>query len=386
MQGMNENALVFPNASQLSAATRVACHADTSLLAVTDMELTDAYPGLIVSPVSAAAGRTAPAGARAMCCHERGVYWVAQHRAAVGTLNFHEACLRMLTKAEMAAALSAAGVGVTRKYRLADVRDPASLPYPLIAKPNFGFASTLVKRIPNVDSLRKYQEEFAELRQRSLLTEYDGFAVGCLGADLLEVVLEPDLSRLTRFLTIPFLVRDGKLTQYFPITGLSQHRSELTDFEWTGFHTGPVRHAATAIEKVLSRLIPVLGLTGGVYEIEALYDDAEDRLFVLEFSPRVTGGSIPQLIQLAFGVDLDFLGMLNFLGVSVQPAQVHAARTLVLTIRRAESPVDSELRGRPVLNRRVRWLGGSEYVDEIREADPAKLSTDELAGGVDREI
>ncbi|MEU9132851.1 hypothetical protein AB0D08_32895 [Kitasatospora sp. NPDC048540] len=363
-----ETVIVFPNAAQLENVSRTAADTGTPLtVIVPDGAPRPAAAGVTVLSATEAAGRTAPHGARVMCCHESGVYWVAEHRAAVGSPNFAEVCLDMLVKTRLAAELGALGVTVVDKRRLDEVEDRDALSYPLIAKPDFGFASMLVKRIPDARALEEYERSYRELRERSLLTEYDDFIAAYPDADPWNVILEPDLTRGTLFLTVPFLVRDGDLAGMFPVQGVGRRGDELTDFHWSAFHCGDVpENAANALRRDLELIIEGLELTGGVYEIEALYDERHDTLHVLEFSPRVTGGFIPELVRRTTGVDVELLGLQHFLGIEPTTATAPGPITPhLLALLHEDDPEPAQARGAAPVASRSRHLGGVEFRDVI---------------------
>ena len=358
---------MLPNDDQLDAAARVSEERGVPLTAVVD-EATAGHHGRVALTTADALARRerAPHGARAMCCHERGVYWVAWHRQAVGALNFDERCLRMLTKADASRELAAAGVTVLPKRRLRPGGEvPPAGEFPLVAKPNFGFASILVKRVPDPQALERYLQDFDRLRAQSMLEVYADFAREHIGPAAYDVVCEPDLSEQDSFfLTVPFLVQDGELRRLFPILGLDTRADRLTDFSWSRFHTGPTPPGAhEALARELELLVAGFGLSGGVYEIEALY--AGGRAHVLEFSPRVTGGLIPELVRLATGVDLHTHGLLYFLGINEPLPPAGQPRRLGLRLRRSDEPPDTDA---PVLMARERVLGGITFVDEVTES------------------
>ncbi|MGW4057588.1 ATP-grasp domain-containing protein [Amycolatopsis sp. NPDC004747] len=372
-----ETLIVFPNRAQLATVAEAAAVSGVPLTVV----LPDGAPppevtGVRVLTAAAVAGRPAPPpGARLMCCHESGVYWVAEHRAAVGTPNFAEVCLEMLVKTKLAAVLGELGVTVVAKHKLDLVEDRAALPYPAVVKPDFGFASMLVKRVADAAGLAEYERSFRRLRERSLLAGYDRFIDGYPDADPHGIVLEPDLSGATLFLTVPFLVRAGELAGFFPVRGLAQRRDELTDFHWCAFGTGGVPpEAQAALDRDLRLLAKGLGLNGGVYEIEALWEAGTATLHVLEFSPRVTGGLIPELVRRSTGVDVELLGLLYFLGaepgpgVAVSPDR-DEPHVLALLGEGDEPP--EQVRGVAPVVSRPRRLGGTEFRDVIYPGPPA---------------
>ncbi|MEV6823580.1 ATP-grasp domain-containing protein [Amycolatopsis sp. NPDC051102] len=373
-----ETLIVFPNRAQLATVAEAAAASGVPLTVVLpDGSAPSEVAGVRVLTAAEVAARPAPPpGARVMCCHESGVYWVAEHRAAVGTPNFAEVCLEMLVKTKLAAVLGELGVTVVAKHKLDLVDDRAALPYPAVVKPDFGFASMLVKRVADAGGLAEYERSYRQLRERSLLAEYDRFLAGYPDADPSGIVLEPDLSGDTLFLTVPFLVRAGELAGFFPVRGLAQRRDELTDFHWCAFGTGGVPpEAEAALDRDLRLIAKGLRLTGGVYEIEALWEERTATLHVLEFSPRVTGGLIPELVRRSTGVDVELLGLLYFLGVDAGPGVVTGPdrdepHVLALLGEGDEPP--ELLRGATPVVSRLRRLGDSEFRDVIYPAPPAR--------------
>ncbi|MEU9372566.1 hypothetical protein AB0D94_02095 [Streptomyces sp. NPDC048255] len=366
-----ETLIVFPSPTQLETVGKAAALTGVPLTVVLpDSAGRPDIPGVTVLSAAEVAARTAaPRGARAMCCHESGVYWMAEHRSAVGDPNFAEVCLQMLVKTRLGAELSGLGVTVVEKRKLDQVEDRAALPYPLVVKPDFGFASMLVKRVADVRALDAYERSFRQLRERSLLTEYDAFIADYPDADPRGIVVEPDLGGSTLFLTVPFLVRDGELVGSFPIRGVGRRGDELTDFHWNAFQCGDVSQGAlAALDRDLRLLTKGLELSGGVYEIEALWDEEREVLYVLEFSPRVTGGFIPELVRRTTGVDIELLGLLYFLGVEPGPgtaAEPYRSEPHLLVLLGEGDEAPETVRGVAPVATRTRRLGDSEFRDVI---------------------
>jgi hypothetical protein len=333
---------------------------------VDDHLLSADLPGVLLRSAADAGAETNPTGI-ASCAHERGVYWVIAHRDSVGELNFDEACLKQVSKLSMGDALLSTGVEITTKRRLTEVMADGSWDFPHILKPNFGFASTLVKRVRSLADVDDYLRSYDAIRSESPLAEYEAFARAHV-PDALEVVVEPDHSQSSRFVTAPVRVCEGTLVGVYPIFGAAAVSGTTTDFHWSGFETAePDVGLVAALRRDLARLIDIFGLTGGVYEIEVLYDELSGNVRFLEFSPRVTGGLLPDLIQQATGVDLHRLGLLYFLGLSADLPVEHPMRALTLT-REVIPGADEAAASPDALVFWTRSVGDVRYLEQVRPA------------------
>ena len=223
------------------------------------------------------------------CCHEAAVYFVARHRSIAGELSFDERCLDIVTKLKMHSFLDSLEIPVIKRIDLSKGELPTS--FPVVVKPNFGFASTLVKRIASMNELRDYAEDYPKIKQDTLVGGYPEHLIPEMSAEEKDqLLIEPDLSSY-RFFSIPFYVKKGELLAWFPVEGVQNNSDTISDFHWTGFDA-PVQVSAPVtgkIERILERLAS-LAKTTTVFEVEMLVDEHSGEVYVLEFSPRMVGG------------------------------------------------------------------------------------------------
>ncbi|MEU3036780.1 hypothetical protein [Streptomyces griseoaurantiacus] len=302
--------------------------------------------------------------ARLLCLHELAVYYLHREMPP-GETGFHPSCLTAVTKRAMADLLVAGGLTVTPKepfsLRAAGGLDPE---FPFVAKPDFGFASQLVCRIDDAEAWARYLRTAADPAAWPLRARYGEAFYGSV-PDLLDgFVMEPDLSALD-FLSVPYLF-DGRTATALPVSGLNSQATANTTFAWRGFRTptGLGEEALTELDGLLTKLSTHLELRRGIYEVEALWGPADGFRF-LEFSPRPTGGLVPDLVQHAYGVDIDDLAVAAFLG---EPVSVNRPRPGTFLGLRREAE-DEAPRGRVAVST-VRRSATRVFVDEIIEVTP----------------
>jgi biotin carboxylase len=243
----------------------------------------------------------------------------------------------MLTKTGAAAVFDLAGV---RRAPKADAPLDGPLPAepPFVVKPDFGFGSQLVKVVRDEAQWRAYADV---ARTPSGVRARYGRAYFADEPGLLDrFVAEPLLDGT--FLSVPF-VWDGAAVTAFPVSGAEAASTASTDFHWERFEA-PARidpAAFAALESDLARLAGPCELRPGVFEAELLLL-AGGELCFLEFSPRPTGGVVPELVWHAYGVDIDELAVRCFLGE--RPAVARDAARPVLGVRSpAAAPPDESL-------------------------------------------
>ncbi|WP_067497394.1 ATP-grasp domain-containing protein [Actinoplanes sp. TFC3] len=353
---------VFPTARQL-AAIRRHC-AGTSYVVLTHPDVPhgdDTGADLRDVTTTDVSDLLRDLDARILCLHELGIYFV--HRELpLGEIGFPHSCLTAVTKVAMADLLQAGGMATApkRAFRLGEAAG-LDVQFPFVVKPDFGFASQLVNRIENAEQWAAYQQVAADPSAWPLRKRYaDDFY-----ADIPEVldgfVIEPDLSPL-EFLSVPY-VYDGDIAVSFPTRGLRSVATANTSFAWRGFGTpaGLGTDGLAELDKLLTGLSSYLGVRPGVYEVEALWGP-EDGLTFLEFSPRPTGGLVPDLVEHAYGVDIDDLAISAFVGTPVAVTRTEAKAFAGLR----RGPDDDAPAGRTVV-RRERTSAGRVLVDEIIE-------------------
>ena len=135
-----------------------------------------------------------------------------------------------------------------------------------------------------------------------------------------------EFSKMKRFVVEEFIEKkgyqisgdgfsvDGKLvfTSYgnelYSENGIREYVA-LGEF-WPSFLS---RQQKEKVDNEIQRLINALGMRTGAYNIEVIIDK-NDNIYILELGPRNGGSYIPQLIQLATGVDLVKYTILGALG------------------------------------------------------------------------
>ena len=303
------------------------------------------------------------------CCNELAVYFVALHRERAGQLAFASTCLDMLTKLEMHAALCRAGVSSLPKTPLNQLKRPLSRP--VIVKPNFGFASTLVQRIGSDVELDVYLSSYDQLRQQSIVAPYQlEYLSRYRAAELEQILVEPDVSTGV-FLSVPFVVTDGRLASSWPVVGAQHEKTADTHFRWLGFRApaGLTEEIRSRLDATLDALARAFTCGSLICEAEIIIDPCDGTPWVLEFSPRVTGGSIPQLIYHAHGIDLERLMIALALEIDL-PAPTLISRECLLIRRHDNEQAAAALPGE-VLEAHRKQLGSEAFIDEVRALAPA---------------
>lgn len=353
---------VFPNPRQLAALRRHLAPGDYTVLTHPDVPAGPAAGDDLrdVTSTDVRALLKDPA-ARLLCLHELGVYFLHSEEVN-GELGFPAECLRAVTKVAMADMLTAAKLDVVPKEPFDLGRPPEPTGYPFTVKPDFGFASQLVYRITGPREWTDYLETARTPSAWPLRQSYGAAYYDSVPGLLDRFVREPDLSGLD-FLSVPYLW-DGDGATALPVSGLKAVATANTSFAWRGFRapSGLDEASLTTLDTALERLSRHLQLRPGVYEVEALWGPDAGFLF-LEFSPRPTGGLVPDLVHNAYGVDIDDLAVRAFLGHEIAQVRRRAAGSF-LGLRRAEDEPAPEGR---VVTRSVRRSATRVLVDEIVE-------------------
>lgn len=316
---------VFPSRTQLEVIAREAERFAGSVVALVPDPAEDCGRVRVIGEAAVTGGAVDLSRARWSCCGELGVYFVSANRRRAGRLSFGPVCLDMLTKLDMLRAFCLAGVHPTPKQPLRDALHAGTLSFPCVVKPNFGFASALVKRVSSMDELRAYTRAYAEARASSLARAYGArYLAHRPQEELDEILVEPDLSAGT-FLSVPFHVAAGELRGVYPVAGERVRAGAGSDYEWEGFAypAGLGDGELRAVRETLEGIARYCALETGVFEAELLLDRETGVVRVLEFSPRITGGSLPELIRAACGTDLHRLAVAAALGAAYEPAETH---------------------------------------------------------------
>lgn len=236
------------------------------------------------------------------CCNEAAVYFAAKYRTTLSDFHFQQICFDMLTKLEMADILDKKGIPVIPKKKITEFHSD----YPVIAKPNFGFASTLVKKINSAYEFENYLENFNSLWKTSEIKTYqEKYFSDKKISFLKKILIEPDLSSGT-FLSVPFIVKDKSVVNFFPVQGNSCQKSQSSDYSWHSF-VAPADISTkihNKIHDILNRIALHFASHDAVFHVEIIVD-ASDNVWILEFSPRISGKAICELLFHSTGIELE---------------------------------------------------------------------------------
>lgn len=297
-----------------------------------------------------------------LCCHEQAIYFASLHRRFVNHTCFEPICFDMLTKADMGSVLEKIGVPILPKKLLKECNELED--FPMIVKPNFGFSSTLVKRITSKQELEKYMAEYIQYRHGSLVEAYQKEYFHNHDSRLLEeIMFEPDVSTGT-FLSVPFIASPDGLIASFPVVGRKKVQTEVSHFVWTEFQAPD--HLSSEIRNRVDQVLDTLSTSFArclsVFHAEIIIDAQDGTPWVLEFSPRITGGNIPRLIYYAYGIDLDAYALEFVFGMNLKPIDRYNTKDVIMISRK-----EGENRSNygTVLERFYKRINGMYHTQEI---------------------
>lgn len=307
-----------------------------------------------------------------LCLNELALYVLAAVAPGVEA-GIDRRLLAVVTKSAQRAFISGAGLRVSPARFLTQLPDEIDVDsaadvigqLPVVVKPDFGFASMLVRRITSPVDWRSFVEVAGRPERWPLRADY---ATGILGRpELLNAFLvEPDLSGGT-FLSVAF-AWDGQKSTAFPVAGLQAESSALSNFAWRQF-VAPAAltpQQLAELEEDLAALARVGVTRPGVYEAELLA--TPNGPVYLEFSPRPTGGLVPDLVRHAYGVDIDRAAVRLFLGHG-HHAAVAPARGSTFLGRRVDARSRPAPAGATLLASVNRDSAGTALRDEIWQLD-----------------
>lgn len=300
-----------------------------------------------------------------LCLSELGI-WAVGGLPRAGMVGFDPELLLCATKTEMRQFLDRAGVPVPPAVTVdLGAPMPAPQPPPFVIKPDFGFASQLVRRVPDELVWRDFLAVAADPHRWPARERFAQSIFGDRPRLLDRFLIEPDLSSL-RFLSIPFIY-DGTCARAFVVEGAAPESSAITDFAWRRFTAPTTLHAdqIAPIEQDLLCIARTARCRPGVYHAEVLW--GEEGHYFLEFSPRPTGGIVPDLVHHAYGVDIDDEAIGLFRGFGPRaPRPVRGSYVGIRATDDVGSP--SDLRGVRVSVTK-RDSAGSPMRDEIWRVD-----------------
>lgn len=272
---------------------------------------------------------------------EAGIYLLnASGALAHAQLSMSNAALFCITKLEQSAFLSAADVSQVNKAIVAGPNG-FSLPtigYPLIVKPNFGFASMFTKNVRTPEELIEHLKFYQAEVHNTQLDHFASLYFEPLRRNRqLDVVIAEKAYLDWDFYSVGYIVRDGAMHSVFPCRGMRKTTGKYTNFAWRAFAsiTEPTPELANILAEVGKKLVPALGVIDGVFSVEILISTKADDYRVLEFECRPMGSWMNRLIDFSFGVNLDRVFIDCFLGL--RPAIDTSRRQVGLVTRSSDA-------------------------------------------------
>lgn len=252
------------------------------------------------------------AGARVLCLNELAIY-VLGVLEDPGDVGFDPDLLSAVTKTEMRSFLERVGVPLTAATPFdLGVYEPEPMTMPYVVKPDFGFASQLVMRVCGPNDWEDFRAAALDRSLWPLRHEYSKTLFSAREGLLNRFLAEEDYSS-AQFLSVPFVFAEDAAVAYV-VEGTRTDSSPITHFAWRGFQapTNLSNDDIGFLEAELATIARAASCRPGVYEAEILWTPREH--WVLEFSPRPTGGLVPDLVFHAYGVDIDRLAVQLFRG------------------------------------------------------------------------
>lgn len=259
---------------------------------------------------------------------------------------------------------------------------PPECDYPIVGKPNFGFASRFVRICHTPGEVAELRRQISEQYTSSMLGSYHSryFRNGDLAPDPSALVFEKDLSH-REFYSVSFVVsRSGEISIY-PVRGIGRHKNETSDFMWReGVVTRISRDLDEMLKTLAKRLTRVFGISFGVYGCEVLVDPILGDVSILEFESRPMGGWINDLIDVAYGIDLDQIALRLALGQS--PSTLVGLCREVYGRRTEEgAPEEPVLEKACPIRRIARLSERYQLVDVVYDLEDVRTAIPELKEG-----
>jgi len=233
-------------------------------------------------------------------CNEEAVYFL-KNLARLYKLNlpFNDKCFDMIYKINIENILNDYDFKTIKKSTV-------PMKYPFIVKPNFGFGSIGVQKIQNKDELINYQNDFDKLVK---VSDINNFENKYFKNDKNFIVYEEDKTHC-RFFSVPFIyLKERNFVLSFPIEGKDKFNDfKLSSFYWSKFEFNPngldekLRYKINKTIKMVSEKFCKQSLTGIV---ELVFDELDDEVKIIEFSPRVAGGKMIDLINYSTNINLN---------------------------------------------------------------------------------
>lgn len=243
---------------------------------------------------------------KVMCCNEEALYFFYKFLNRNVIKQFSNDCLVLYDKVK--------AKKMYNKFRINHIQCCSKNEFPMVCKPNFGFASIGVKVVNNKIELNKYINEFNSIIRGS---EIDKLKDLYFSDDRIFPICEKQI-KYGYFFSVPFIYNKetGNLT-IFPVEGVKQSKNKTTDLYWTKFIYNEEyinKDIYNMIRDLLYKIATKFKLRSSVNMAEVIYDFETDKVYLVEFSPRIPGGRLSQLILYGSGVNLNKISVDIFCG------------------------------------------------------------------------
>lgn len=240
-----------------------------------------------------------------MCCNEEALYYFYKFLNFQKNSKISNSCLELYDKYKSNRIF---------KQRQINYIDKSKTPikYPFIAKPNFGFASIGVKKINNSKELNEYLNDF-----NSYISNSEIGKLKKIYFEDLQVypIYEAEID-YGYFFSVPFIFdKENDEITIFPVQGCEKISTINSNFYWKKFIYDEASINNTiynSIKLCMHDIANKFELNTSVNMAEVIYDIHTDQVKVVEFSPRVPGGRLSQLIYYGSGVNLNELSIKLF--------------------------------------------------------------------------
>jgi len=236
------------------------------------------------------------------CCNEEALYFSKTFLNNEINSSYNKKCLELYDKIYCDELYNSFDISHIKKNEVANI-------YPLVAKPNFGFASIGVKIINNEKEKESYLKSFDEMIINSQINELKKKYFENI---IIQPVYEKKRSNVY-FYSVPFVYDKNKnKVIIFPVKGVKTKQNIQTDYYWKEFVYDESRMNTSIynmIEELLLNVSRKLLSKSSVNMAEVFYNIESDNVELIEFSPRVPGGKISKLIEYGSGVNLNRLSI-----------------------------------------------------------------------------
>ena len=264
---------------------------------------------------------------RILCCHEEGIYWLKNNFNNKMQLLFNKECLDMTNKWNAYLIFKQNNIPTVKKTKQA----LNILKFPTIVKPNIGFGSIGVKKINTPKELETYINNFDAIVNESVIAEdKKKFFKNENNFPIYEECIENG-----QFFSVPFIVDQNKKVSFYPVMGIRKENTSMSNYKWSTFLYGKdiiEQNIREKIGKIINDIAQKWISQPSVNLVEMIYDITNDKMNVLEFSPRLVGGRIAKMIKYALGINLEKISIASFLEIKDQNLNEDSNEEILLDI------------------------------------------------------